>query len=223
MVAFELATRSYPWAGLDATEIMEAVRFHKARPELPADVDPRLAALIRDCIRHAPEERPSAAEVGARARALAKGCEASADEIFSVRKLVNEQDRARRDAAAASAGLAGAATVPARLSAPNPAPPSPVAASAPAAAGVLAAPSPSTGPTDLFVSYPWGAVDPATGKRPLQERVLAIVALLRAAGFTVWLDLERMASNATAGVGVMPDAMSSRIRGASPVVCFVAE
>ena len=46
---------------------------------------------------------------------------------------------------------------------------------------------------------------------------------LCAAGFTVWLDLERMASNATAGVGVMPDAMSSRIRGASPVVCFVAE
>ena len=80
-----------------------------------------------------------------------------------------------------------------------------------------------SGPTDLFISYPWGAVDAATGTRPLQERVLAIVALLRAAGFTVWLDLERMASGATGGAGGTPDAMSSGVRGASAVVCFVAE
>jgi len=32
------------------------------------------------------------------------------------------------------------------------------------------------------MSYPWGAVDPATGARPVQQRVLAIVGLT-AAGF----------------------------------------
>jgi ankyrin repeat protein len=90
-----------------------------------------------------------------------------------------------------------------------------------AAAAPAAAPPPS-GPTDLFISYPWGPVDPATGKRLLQERVLAIVALLRAAGFTVWLDLERMASGATGGAGGTPAAMASGIRGASAVVCFVS-
>jgi hypothetical protein len=68
------------------------------------------------------------------------------------------------------------------------------------------------------VSYAWGAIDAATGKRPLQERVLGIVARLRAAGFTVWLDKERMASGATGGAGTS-EAMAQGILGASAVVC----
>ena len=77
--------------------------------------------------------------------------------------------------------------------------------------------------TDLFISYPWGAVEPSTGARPLQARSLACAALLREAGFSLWLDVERMAHGATGGAGGTPAAMSAGIRGASAVVCFIAD
>jgi ankyrin repeat protein len=138
MIAFELATRTYPWAGLDPASIMYAVGIEKARPELPADVDPRLAALIGDCTKDTPGERPSAAEVAVRARALAEGREASAAEIAAVRGRVAEQERERRDArprAAGAVGAAEAAAVPLSVPAAAPAPAAPApAASSPAPA-----------------------------------------------------------------------------------------
>ena len=86
---------------------------------------------------------------------------------------------------------------------------------------MAAASASASGATDLFVSYPWGAADPSTGARPLQQRVLAIVAQLRAAGFSAWLDLERMAGSATGGAGTS-EAMAKGVLGASAVVCFVS-
>jgi ankyrin repeat protein len=113
---------------------------------------------------------------------------------------------------AASPGAAGAAAV---VPAPMPAatPPSPAAVAA------LVSSTTAAGPTDLFVSYPWGPVDPATGKRPVQERVQTVVAQLRAAGFSAWLDLERMASDATGDSGT-DEAMGEGILDASAFVCF---
>lgn len=58
--------------------------------------------------------------------------------------------------------------------------------------GVAASSSVPTGPTDLFVSYAWGRRDPATGRMPLQDKAHKLVAALRAQGYTVWLDVERM-------------------------------
>ena len=71
MVAFELATRTIPWAAKNAAQIMRAVE-HGQRPELPAYVDARLKGLIADCTRDAPAERPSAAQVCERAREIAR-------------------------------------------------------------------------------------------------------------------------------------------------------
>ena len=71
MVAFELATRTIPWAAKNAAQIMRAVE-HGQRPELPAYVDARLKGLIADCTRDAPTERPSAAQVCERAREIAR-------------------------------------------------------------------------------------------------------------------------------------------------------
>ena len=126
MVAFELATRTVPWAGLGVPEIVHAVTVERARPLLPADVDAHLAAIIRDCTRDAPEERPSAAEVGVRARALAEGREASADEITSVRMRVAEHKPSHRDSwpSVACAAEAAAARAPAPVPAPPPSSPS---------------------------------------------------------------------------------------------------
>jgi hypothetical protein len=71
MVAFELATRTIPWAAKNAAQIMRAVE-HGQRPKLPAYVDARLKGLIADCTRDAPAERPSAAQVCERAREIAR-------------------------------------------------------------------------------------------------------------------------------------------------------
>jgi ankyrin repeat protein len=115
MIAFELAARAYPWAAKNAAQIMRAVE-HGQRPELPADVDPRLAALISDCTKDAPAERPSAAEVAVRARALAEGTEAAAKDVAAAAERAADQVRQRRaeaevkaeEAARAAAELAAA-------------------------------------------------------------------------------------------------------------------
>lgn len=86
--------------------------------------------------------------------------------------------------------------------------------------GVAAAASVPTGPTDLFVSYAWGRRDPATGRMPLQEKAHKLVAALRAQGYTVWLDVERMPGGATGGKGT-DEAMAMGIMMTSAVVvCF---
>ena len=74
MVAYELATRTYPWDAKNAVQIMRAVDRGE-RPALPDGVNEHLAALFRDCTAHAPKDRPSARDVCMRARALAEGAE----------------------------------------------------------------------------------------------------------------------------------------------------
>ena len=71
----------------------------------------------------------------------------------------------------------------------------------------------------IFLSYAWGPTD-ATGSRPLQVKAQGIVAALRRAGYSVWLDTERMSGAATGGAG-LSDAMAAGVSAASAVVvCF---
>lgn len=71
----------------------------------------------------------------------------------------------------------------------------------------------------IFLSYAWGPTD-ASGVRPLQVKAQGIVAALRRAGYTVWLDTERMSGAATGGAG-LSDAMATGVSAAAAVVvCF---
>ena len=86
--------------------------------------------------------------------------------------------------------------------------------------------SPGGTPTasfDIFLSYAWGAKDPATQAFPLQQKAHAIHRALCAAGYTVWLDTERMPHSATTADAGLDAAMCSGISGSAVVViCFSA-
>ena len=75
--------------------------------------------------------------------------------------------------------------------------------------------------SDLFASYCWGPVD-AEGARPLQRKAHAVVARLRAAGFSVWLDADHMAHDASGGSSGTAEARAKAILGASAVVCLIS-
>jgi hypothetical protein len=73
--------------------------------------------------------------------------------------------------------------------------------------------------SQIFLSYAWGPAD-AAGNHPLQAKAHAIVAALREAGYSVWLDTESMAASASGGSGTS-DAMVQGITAADHVVvCF---
>ena len=75
--------------------------------------------------------------------------------------------------------------------------------------------------TDLFISYAWGAEE-VNGVRPLQEKALFVAARLKALGFSVWLDIEKMPSAATGDSGDLNTAMASGISAASAVVVLLS-
>jgi hypothetical protein len=76
---------------------------------------------------------------------------------------------------------------------------------------------------DIFLSYAWGPKDPSTLAFPLQQKAHDIHGALCAAGYTVWLDTERMPTSATAPDAGLGSAMASGISGSSCVViCFSA-
>ena len=83
--------------------------------------------------------------------------------------------------------------------------------------------SPPPSPTDLFISYPWGKKAP-DGTYPLQALVLKrVVAPLTAAGYSCWVDIERM-PGAAVGAGDLPEAMTSGISASSAIIiCVCAE
>ena len=86
--------------------------------------------------------------------------------------------------------------------------------------------SPVAAPTssfDIFLSYAWGTKDAATQAYPLQQKAHAIHRALCAAGYSVWLDTERMPHSATTADAGLDAAMCSGISGSSVVViCFSA-
>lgn len=49
VILWELATARIPWKGLNPMQVVGAVGFQNRRLEIPDDVDPVVAQIIRDC------------------------------------------------------------------------------------------------------------------------------------------------------------------------------
>lgn len=49
VILWELATTRVLWKGLNPMQVVEAVGFQNKRLEIPEDVDPVVAQIIRDC------------------------------------------------------------------------------------------------------------------------------------------------------------------------------
>ncbi|KAL5769066.1 hypothetical protein ACOSP7_015622 [Xanthoceras sorbifolium] len=70
VILWELATLSIPWKGLNPMQVVGAVGFQNRRLEIPEDIDPAVAQIIRDCWQMEPHLRPSFAQLMSRLRHL---------------------------------------------------------------------------------------------------------------------------------------------------------
>ncbi|KAF6174869.1 hypothetical protein GIB67_026357 [Kingdonia uniflora] len=59
VILWELATMRVPWSGMMSMQVVGAVGFQNRRLEIPEDVDPKIAKIIRDCWQSDPSLRPS--------------------------------------------------------------------------------------------------------------------------------------------------------------------
>nr|AGY55072.1 mitogen-activated protein kinase kinase kinase [Dunaliella salina] len=58
VILWECVTRQVPWEGLDVVQILSAVGLRQKRLNIPHDLDPKLAQLIRACFEEEPQMRP---------------------------------------------------------------------------------------------------------------------------------------------------------------------
>ncbi|KAK8660795.1 hypothetical protein V6N13_051704 [Hibiscus sabdariffa] len=70
VILWELVTLRIPWKGLNPMQVVGAVGFQNRRLEIPEDVDPLVAQIIRECWQTEPHLRPSFAQLMSRLRHL---------------------------------------------------------------------------------------------------------------------------------------------------------
>ncbi|GMI94991.1 MAPKKK delta-1 [Hibiscus trionum] len=70
VILWELVTLRIPWKGLNPMQVVGAVGFQNRRLEIPEDVDPMVAQIIRECWQTDPHLRPSFAQLMSRLRHL---------------------------------------------------------------------------------------------------------------------------------------------------------
>ncbi|KAK4277346.1 hypothetical protein QN277_015359 [Acacia crassicarpa] len=70
VILWELATARIPWKGLNPMQVVGAVGFQNRRLEIPEDIDPVVAQIIRDCWQMEPHMRPSFSQLMSRLRHL---------------------------------------------------------------------------------------------------------------------------------------------------------
>ncbi|KAK9273449.1 hypothetical protein L1049_018259 [Liquidambar formosana] len=70
VILWELATSRVPWSGMNPMQVVGAVGFQNRRLEIPPDVDPMAAQIIRDCWQNDSHLRPSFAQLMHRLRRL---------------------------------------------------------------------------------------------------------------------------------------------------------
>ncbi|KAL4320085.1 hypothetical protein GQ457_18G002260 [Hibiscus cannabinus] len=70
VILWELVTLRIPWKGLNPMQVVGAVGFQNRRLEIPEDVDPVVAQIIRECWQTEPHLRPSFAQLMSRLRHL---------------------------------------------------------------------------------------------------------------------------------------------------------
>ncbi|OVA11719.1 Protein kinase domain [Macleaya cordata] len=59
VILWELATLRMPWSGMNPMQVVGAVGFQNRRLEIPEEVEPMVASIIRDCWQSDPDLRPS--------------------------------------------------------------------------------------------------------------------------------------------------------------------
>ncbi|KAK9048701.1 hypothetical protein SSX86_032333 [Deinandra increscens subsp. villosa] len=72
VILWELATLRQPWGNLNPAQVVAAVGFKCKRLEIPADVNPQVAALIEACWANEPWKRPSFSAIMDTLRPLTK-------------------------------------------------------------------------------------------------------------------------------------------------------
>ncbi|CAN4086668.1 unnamed protein product [Withania somnifera] len=72
VVLWELCTLQQPWGGMNPMQVVGAVGFQHRRLNIPDDMDPSIADIIRRCWQTDPKLRPSFAEIMAALKPLQK-------------------------------------------------------------------------------------------------------------------------------------------------------
>ncbi|XP_022754663.1 serine/threonine-protein kinase EDR1-like [Durio zibethinus] len=70
VILWELVTLCIPWKGLNPMQVVGAVGFQNRHLDIPEDVDPMVAQIIRECWQTEPHLRPSFAQLVSRLRRL---------------------------------------------------------------------------------------------------------------------------------------------------------
>ncbi|XP_027357557.1 probable serine/threonine-protein kinase SIS8 isoform X2 [Abrus precatorius] len=72
VILWELSTLQQPWGGMNPMQVVGAVGFQQRRLDIPDDMDPTIADIIRKCWQTDPKLRPSFAEILAALKPLQK-------------------------------------------------------------------------------------------------------------------------------------------------------
>ncbi|XP_042488189.1 probable serine/threonine-protein kinase SIS8 isoform X3 [Macadamia integrifolia] len=72
VILWELSTLQQPWGGLNPMQVVGAVGFQHRRLDIPEDMDPVVADIVRKCWQTDPKMRPSFAEIMAALKPLQK-------------------------------------------------------------------------------------------------------------------------------------------------------
>ncbi|KAL5544998.1 hypothetical protein UlMin_008782 [Ulmus minor] len=70
VILWELSTMQQPWGGMNPMQVVGAVGFQHRRLDIPDDMDPTIADIIRKCWQTDPKMRPSFAEIMAALKPL---------------------------------------------------------------------------------------------------------------------------------------------------------
>ncbi|KAF8393527.1 hypothetical protein HHK36_021771 [Tetracentron sinense] len=70
VILWELATLRMPWSGMNPMQVVGAVGFQNRRLEIPEEVDPMVAQIIRDCWQSEPKLRPSFSQLMSQLKCL---------------------------------------------------------------------------------------------------------------------------------------------------------
>ncbi|KAK7844343.1 putative serine/threonine-protein kinase sis8 [Quercus suber] len=72
VILWELSTMQQPWGGMNPMQVVGAVGFQHRRLDIPDDMDPSIADIIRKCWQTDPKLRPSFTEIMAALKPLQK-------------------------------------------------------------------------------------------------------------------------------------------------------
>ncbi|XP_022725738.1 probable serine/threonine-protein kinase SIS8 isoform X2 [Durio zibethinus] len=72
VILWELSTLQQPWGGMNPMQVVGAVGFQHRRLDIPDDMDPAIAEIIRGCWQTDPKLRPTFAEIMAALKPLQK-------------------------------------------------------------------------------------------------------------------------------------------------------